>query len=235
MTRGAPTHRFTWPDALVLVATLALATWVALHTVYELESTLDLKPKQQVFDDMSVNRNQLVTLMGRRPKSLREQYAEVYPWSPLAAINRMPGVSAAWTCCARTWERVLPPLTIASLGIGIVILRRPGRPPGRVRRGPGAVAGAIGLVISATDLIPEFVGRRFDLMRFGNIHDPLANVWEGNAFNVGVAILVAWALLALAGRWKPGPGWRERLGLGLGAIWLMYLCWAIVLVHLAQF
>jgi hypothetical protein len=230
MTRGAPTHRFTWPDALVLGATLALATWVASHTVYELESALDLKPKQEVFDGMSVSRNQ-------GPKTMREQYAEVYPWSPLAAINRMPGVGAAWTFCARTWERVLPPLTIASLGMGIVILRRPGRPPGRVRRGPGAVAGAIGLVISAADLITEFVIRRFDLIwRYSNIQDnSLSNAWESNAFNVGMAILAAWALLGLAGRWKPGRGWREWLGLGLGAIWLMHLCWTIVLQQLAQF
>jgi hypothetical protein len=91
------------------------------------------------------------------------------------------------------------------------------------------------LVISATDLIPEFVGRRFDLMRYGKIHDPLGNVWECNAFNVGIAILAAWALLGLAGRWKPGRGWREWLGLGLGTIWLMHLCWTIVLEHLAQF
>jgi hypothetical protein len=228
MTRGAPTNRFTWPDALVLGATLALATWVASHAVYELESALDLKPKQEVFDGMSVSPNQ-------QPKTLREQYAEVYPWSPLAAINRMPGVGAAWTYCARTWERILPPLTIASLGMGIVILRRPGR-PGRVRRGPGAVAGAIGLVISAADLIAEFVVRRFDLTeRYGNVrNNSLSNAWEGNAFNVGMAILAAWALLGLAGRWKPGRGWREWLGVGLGAIWLMYLCWTIMLVHLAQ-
>ena len=230
MTRGAPTRRFTWPDALVLGATLALATWVASHTVYELESALDLKPKQEVFDGMSVSRNQ-------GPKTMREQYAEVYPWSPLAAINRKPGVGAAWTFCTRTWERVLPPLTIASLGMGIVILRRPGRPPGRVRRGPGAVAGAIGLVISAADLITEFVIRRFDLIwRYCRIQDnSLSNAWESNAFNVGMAILAAWALLGLAGRWKPGRGWRERPGLGLGAIWLMHLSWAIVLMHLAQF
>ena len=204
MTRGAPTHRFTWPDALVLVATLALATWVASHTVYELESALNLKPKQEVFDGMSMTTNQLVTLMGRRPKTLREQYAEVYPWSPLAAINRMPGVSAAWT--------FLRP----HLGAGPAAPdhRRPGdgdrhppppRPsPRRVRRGPGAVAGAIGLVISATDLIPEFVGRRFDLMKYGDIHDSLANVWEGNAFNVGIAILAAWALLAPRGAGDSG-------------------------------
>jgi hypothetical protein len=230
MTRGAPTHRFTWPDALVLGATLALATWVASHTVYELESALDLKPKQEVFDAESVSRDQ-------GPKTMREQYAKVYPWSPLAAINRMPGVGAAWTFCARTWERVLPPLTIASLGMGIVILRRAGRPPGRVRRGPGAVAGAIVLVISAADLITEFVIRRFDLIwRYSKIQDnSLSNAWASNAFNVGTAILAAWALLGLAGRWKSGQGWREWLGLGLGAIWLMYLCWAIMLVLLAQF
>lgn len=233
MTRGEPTHRFTWTDALLLVVTLALATWVASHTVHELESALNLKPKQEVFDDMTITLNQLGTLTGRRP--LREQYAEVHPWSPLAAINRMPGVGALWAVCARTWERVLPPLTIASLGMGIVILRRPGRPRGRAQRGPGAVAGAMGLVISAADLIPEFIVRRFDLLRFGKIHDPLSKVWSGNAFNLGMAILAAWALLGLAGRWKPRRGWREWLGLGLGAIWLMHLCWTIVLEHVAQF
>jgi hypothetical protein len=230
MTRGAPTHRFTWPDALVLGVTLALATWVASHTAYDLESAFDLKPKQEVFDAESVSREQ-------GPKTMREQYAEVYPWSPLAAINRMAGVGAAWTFCARTWERVLPPLTIASLGMGIVILLRPGRPPRRVRRGPGAVAGAIGLVISAADLITEFVIRRFDLIwRYSSVQDnSLSNAWKSNAFNVGTAILAAWALLGLAGRWKPGRGWREWLGLGLGAIWLMHLCWTIVLKQLAQF
>ena len=214
----------------MLGATLALATWVASHTVYELESALDLKPKQEVFDGMSVNRNQ-------GPKTMREQYAEVYPWSPLAAIDRMPGVGVAWTFCRRAWERVLPPLTIASLGMGIIILLRPGRPPGRMRRGPGAVAGAIGLVVSAADLITEFVIRRFDLIwSYCRIHDnSLSNAWSSNAFKVGLATLAAWALLGLAGRWKPGRGWREWLGLGLGAVWLMHLCWTIVLEQLAQF
>jgi hypothetical protein len=120
--------------------------------------------------------------------------------------------------------------------MGIVILRRPGRPPGRVRWGPGAVAGAIGLVISAADLITEFVIRRFDLIwRYCHIQDnSLSNAWEGNAFNVGMAILAALALLGLAGRWKPRRGGRECLGRGLGAIRLMHLCWTIVLKQLAQ-
>jgi hypothetical protein len=91
-------------------------------------------------------------------------------------------------------------------------------------------------VISAADLITEFVIRRFDLIwRYSKVQDnSLSNAWASNAFNVGTAILAAWALLGLAGRWKSGRGWREWLGLGLGAIWLMYLFWTIVLKQLAQ-
>jgi len=235
MTRSDLFHGFPWVDSLLLLATLVVATWVVTRTVYELESALSLEPKQKVWDDLKGIHDRVPLLAGRRIKTLREQYAEAYPRSPLATMNQIPGVIAAWTICARIRERTPPFLAIASLGIGIVAIRRPGHPARRARWGPGRVAAAVSLVVSGADLLLEFVLRRFGLMHHGYIHYALSNFWEYNAEYVGMAILGAWSLLVLAGRWKLTRGWSEWLGLGLGVVWFANLFWAIVLQPLAQF
>ena len=46
-----------------------------------------------------------------------------------------------------------------------------------------------------------------------------------------VAIPLAWAALAMSGRWRPEPGWIDRLGRLLGICWIATGLLATVLIH----
>lgn len=40
---------------------------------------------------------------------------------------------------------------------------------------------------------------------------------------IGHAIVAAWSILAISGRWKAEPTWTDRLGRVLGATWIILL------------
>jgi len=42
--------------------------------------------------------------------------------------------------------------------------------------------------------------------------------WVVTGEKVGYAVLGAWAILVIAGRWWLGPGWLERIGIGVGLV-----------------
>jgi hypothetical protein len=63
-------------------------------------------------------------------------------------------------------------------------------------------------------------------MTHGDYHDTLFGAWQEHAPMVGMAIAAAWMTLLLAGRFRLAFGWREWLGLALGAVWLANLLWA---------
>ncbi|WP_406694970.1 hypothetical protein V5E97_28400 [Singulisphaera sp. Ch08] len=235
MIPSAPPRVIPRLDLVVLVACLVAGVWVATYTGDELQTALGLIPPQWNLRFGATN--SLKELSGVHVETHRESYAKAFPRSPLATINRIPAVIAGWELCARVRKTGLPFLTIAGLGVGFVAIRPRTKTPGarRLRRGPGQVAAAVYLVLSAAGLIEEFVVRRFDLHTYGFDLDPLPSIWENNTLCVGTAIAAAWGLLLLAGRWKPARGWREMLGLGLGGILLANLLWATVLKHLAQF
>ena len=71
-------------------------------------------------------------------------------------------------------------------------------------------------------------------MKYGWYHDTMDGSWATNARSVAIATLAAWLMMAALGRWRPVPGWREWLGLGLGLAWLVALLWIVVLEPLAQ-
>lgn len=52
---------------------------------------------------------------------------------------------------------------------------------------------------------PEYTGRFWRMS-----HDPL-----------GVSVLAAWLGLAISRRWRPEPGWIDRLGWGIGLFWIL--------------
>jgi hypothetical protein len=83
-------------------------------------------------------------------------------------------------------------------------------------------------------LLIEYILRRFDLMKYGIYHDTMIASWVTNSRTTAVAILAAWMLISVSARWQTSKGWRERLGLVIGALWLTTLTWQIVLVPLAQ-
>jgi hypothetical protein len=41
----------------------------------------------------------------------------------------------------------------------------------------------------------------------------------------GLAVASVWLILILSGRWRSHPDWIDRLGRGLGALWML---WALV-------
>jgi hypothetical protein len=48
----------------------------------------------------------------------------------------------------------------------------------------------------------------------------------------GLAVAVAWTVLAVSGRWRPERSWIDRLGRGLGAIWILITALTLVPAHL---
>lgn len=222
-------------DALVLLASLAAGVWVALQTEGALETKLGLLPPWRAKLGLI---NALKSIADNPSQSRRELYAQAHQNSPLSAINRHPAVIAAWDGCERLRAAGLPFLAVAGPGIGAVAIRRPrrmtvGARP--LRWGPGRTAAAISLVFLGAGLAQEFVFRHFDLHTYGFDHVRLTALWENVAHTTGTAIVAAWILLALLGRWKPQREWRETLGLALGALLLANWLWAAVLRPLAQF
>lgn len=224
-------------DVPILAATLLASAWVVTHTDRQLESALGLVSTQWLYD-MDADIKQLLrnnpAPEGRPSLDARGRYARDYPRSPIAVMNRIPGALRAEEAIAKGVERGLPALAIATVGLGIVAVRRPGPTTRRPRRGPGRVAAAIGLIVASASIAVEFVLRRFDLMKYGSYHDTMDTSWATAARTAGVAVLAGWLLMAAPGRRARPKGRRECLGLALGVVWLIVLVWLVVLAPLAQ-
>jgi len=238
MSRNYLLRASPWLDVLLLVATLAPAAWMATRGEADLEQDFALCSTQWQRElDKHILRLEAEAdaSMGQRARTARERYAEVYPRSPLSRINQIPAVRCFWNACARGRERALPFLTVASVGIGLVAIRRPRRLQGRARWGLGRAAAAVAAVFCSVSIAEQFVLRRYNLIWYADYHDTLFHSWQQSAQQVGIAIAVSWVLLIGAGRWRGRRGWRDRLGLGLGVAWLVNLFWVTVLEPLAQF
>ena len=90
-------------------------------------------------------------------------------------------------------------------------------------RALGALAAA-GEVL-AFHLADEFVLRRFPCFLPRLNRTDLQGVWAEHAPKAAAAVLAAWSVMALAGTWRPRPGWRDRLGRLVGWLWLFDLVW----------
>lgn len=47
-------------------------------------------------------------------------------------------------------------------------------------------------------------------------------------FSASSAVLTAWLMLYISGRWRSNPGWLDRMGRFLGWFWIAiipFLCW----------
>ena len=225
MTRRGPSFDLTRVDALVILATLAAATWVATRSATDIEKTLNLRPFPK-FSWVAPRSDPA------KVKTLREKYAEAYPMSPLSWINRNSWVEAFERGTARIQAASLAILLVISPGIGLIAVRNCRGP--RARVGPGRIAGAIAFVGSTAGLANEYLLRRSHLTNHATVHFDLGNAWIVVFLGVSVAILSAWLLLAFSGRWRRGRGWREWLGRCLGAAWVAALLWQILLEPLAQ-
>jgi hypothetical protein len=131
---------------------------------------------------------------------------------------------------------VLPCLMAWTLALLALRLRRPR--PGRVRLGrqPGmmacvaVVAGlALGIIETAVEVLMAFAGNDFR----GSFAGPAGAVsWQAKLsrlvlpwnfivpYYFGTAVVVAWTVLAVSGRWRREPGWIDTAGIGLGLAWI---------------
>ncbi|WP_435019072.1 hypothetical protein TA3x_001068 [Tundrisphaera sp. TA3] len=126
---------------------------------------------------------------------------------------------------------VYPLLATWSLSLLVLRLRSP-RPRGpRLWRQPGFtasvaavfIAGINGLIGLATMIHYFGVTAASKVLLCGE-----SSIWlrcflpnAEDAPQVGTAIAAAWFILALSGRWKAEPGWIDRLGRVVGALWLI--------------
>jgi hypothetical protein len=232
-----PHSRIFWADALLLVIYLTPAAWMATHTQRELEAALGPYRTQwfgELASDQELNNRIMAARFAHNSTPLRDRYAEYYPRSPLTRLNQIQAKRAVWDLCSRFQEQTLPAFFVASVGLGLIAVRRGCATHPRARPGPGRVAAGLGVVLPAIAIVEEFVLRRFNLMLYASSHDPLAVAWQQHAPAVGIAIAAAWMILFLGGRWKYRGGWREWLGGALGGAWLANLLWVTVLAHLGS-
>jgi hypothetical protein len=235
MTQAVNSRRFAPLEVLLVAATLLSASWVASRTEKDLETALGLSSTQWLRDKgddylkrtRTLRRNRgipydrvWVSIADSYSSSWSQSYKNGKPVPPQPVTRRTPIQIIHGRIGIGIRETTLPFLTIASVGLGFVAARRARLPRRRTRWGPGRVAAAISLVGSGAGLAQVFVLRRFDLMKHGLIHDTLPEFWENNAQIVALAILAAWIVLILNGRWRLEPTWREWLGASLGGLWL---------------
>ena len=139
-------------------------------------------------------------------------------------VYEVPPVSGL----VNTAGAVLTPITfywtIAAVGIR---LRRPRPSLRRLGRQPGLVA-CLAVILEA--LIHFFLTRYWVLFsgkaRPGEVSTLLMNLSPPHL--VAPAVAVAWVVLAVSGRWRPDPGWIDRLGRSVGFAWLALLVILIV-------
>lgn len=227
-------------DVPLILLTLAVALWSIPRTDVEVEVAIGL-PSSAWLSNMDVFHQKrldeiAIQQTGHIRLSNREQYARKYPGSPVTWINRPPLVLAGEQVLNKCAERSLPALIVASLTLGIVAVRRVDRPDRRRRWRPGRVAAAAGLMVVAMLAANDYLVRTpyFRLGQRGDYHDDSLSSWLTIARVIGGAILAAWLTMAVSGRWRLSRGWRERLGVGLGVVWLLMFAWLVVLEPIAQ-
>jgi hypothetical protein len=114
---------------------------------------------------------------------------------------------------------------MAVVTITLLVLRLRERPRKRLRyltRLPGAVAGGAVSLTVLWDLSYAAIEVLIGITSGG----PFDSIWEftyllQSGENAGVAVAVAWVLLATSGRWRREPGWLDGIGLALGIFWLL--------------
>jgi hypothetical protein len=111
-------------------------------------------------------------------------------------------------------------LTVAAL---VVRLRRPRPARRRLMRQPGVVAcGTVVVFAAIVQLVITFAYlKRSPYNSSAFIDNWLGVMIEIFPVAVGYAVLVAWANLAIAGRWRRDPGWIDGLGILVGAYWAL--------------
>jgi hypothetical protein len=133
-----------------------------------------------------------------------------------------------------------PPAVAATLAVLAMRLRQP-RPLWRkLTRQPGLAACLVlvptwALAAAFTVVNVLSIDRMTPPFKDGSTYAQQAGVW-GEGFATwggllgGFAVLIAWATLAISGRWRAEPSWLDRLGRLVGLAWIalaLMVCYAL--------
>lgn len=137
-------------------------------------------------------------------------------WRPIYVIVRAQQVL----------EFLLPIVASWTMAVPLLRLRKPRRAWRRVARAPGMVAclaALAGLVWCTLGAASGFaISRGFSRWHLLPAYHFMSFFVTDQVFaDIGLAVAVAWAVLAVSGRWRPACDWHDRLGRVLGIAWLI--------------
>jgi hypothetical protein len=199
--------RFRWIDAAILAASvgLGLAAWGIGPR--RLETALGLGGTQAEFETMLALNPQM------RPPAVT-----------------LPQRIARGRHAAVGFGSVVFPF--ATLGAALATFRHRANRSSRSLRRPGVNTTAVAAILVAVVLVSEWLLRRFRWLETGYSHNPFALEWWQHGTSISLAVTALWAVLALAGRWRPAREWPDRLGRAIGGCWVVYAILAVLLAYL---
>jgi hypothetical protein len=130
------------------------------------------------------------------------------------------------------WVAVIVPCTVTwMLALLILRLRRPRPRLRRIARQPGSVACFAAVSVTVVGLavqIPSTIAMEMQggTLTAVNPSWALYLIFVDLPTCISYAVAASWATLALGGRWRPEPGWIDRIGRTLGFFWL-----ALILIY----
>ena len=133
----------------------------------------------------------------------------------------------AWNLAKYYGALALPLVTPLTFALPVLALcRRRCGSLGRALLQPGlggCVAASAALILRGLEYLPFYLaGAAWHL---GPI-DP----WVVTGEKAGYAVIGAWAMLALARRWRLGSGWLERIAIVVGSLWTLAAIGSVAVV-----
>lgn len=93
----------------------------------------------------------------------------------------------------------------------------------------GCAVAAVAFLLSALPLIPDVI----KAINGPYYRQMLINIWLFSSQWTGIAVLSAWTVLLLSGRWRSERSWIDRSGCVLGWCWIAAYAFCVVF-HWAQ-
>jgi hypothetical protein len=132
----------------------------------------------------------------------------------------IPNVVSAWAAL------LIPGLEVVTSAVALLSLRHPKPPLKRLTLRPGFVACGTAAVILAIGVAVQglYLGVGAVLRHWSGGWVPYQYAGPGflgsHVSQISYAVAVCWAMMAAGGRWRPDPGWVDRLGRGFGFVWV---------------
>ncbi len=138
-------------------------------------------------------------------------------WDRLSSLPETWAYSWLWFLLAKSFALGLVPISLAYL---VIRLRRPRPPLRRLILQPGTAACAAVVIVTALDVVAWSIYWRGDPARLTRI---IHRYWNLYGDRPALAVAVTWLGLWLSRRWRPEPGWIDRLGQAIGMMWIVLL------------